>query len=132
MNKIIIFTCNVTFLYFYKQGSISNLGTSCLASSKRSTRSRARLRLLSLKKLVAKPKFPIRPVLPIRCTYSSTSDGRSKFITCRTCGISKPIMKNKLVITVLFYSFHFTSNILTSGRNGCCYENWSMTRTETS
>lgn len=36
------------------------------------------------------PRFPIRPVRPMRWTYSSTSLGRSKFMTCFTCGISKP------------------------------------------
>lgn len=65
-------------------------------------------RLLSLKKEVASPitnhvtsnqpisssdylpTLPTRPVRPIRWTYSSISLGKSKLITWRTLGISRP------------------------------------------
>lgn len=36
------------------------------------------------------PRLPTRPVRPMRWTYSSMSPGRSKLITCFTCGISSP------------------------------------------
>ena len=68
----------------------SQLGSSWFDSIMSSTSSFTKLRFLSLKKDVAKPRLPIRPVRPIRCTYSSTSDGRSKLMTCFTLGISRP------------------------------------------
>lgn len=42
------------------------------------------------KKDIALPVFPQRPVRPIRWTYSSMEEGRSKFTTCCTCSISSP------------------------------------------
>lgn len=36
------------------------------------------------------PRFPTRPVRPMRCTYSSMSLGKSKFMTCLTLEISSP------------------------------------------
>lgn len=59
----------------------THLGTSCLASTSNSMRSLESERLVSLKKEVATPRLPMRPVRPMRCTYSSTSEGRSKLIT---------------------------------------------------
>ena len=66
------------------------LGTSCLEWMRISIRSLQMLRFLSLKKEVANPRFPTRPVRPMRCTYSSMSLGRSKFTTCFTLGMSRP------------------------------------------
>lgn len=43
------------------------------------------------KKDTALPVFPHRPVLPMRCTYSSMSFGRSKFTTCWTSSMSNPL-----------------------------------------
>ena len=43
-----------------------------------------------LKKLVAFPLCPMRPVLPILCTNSSISDGKSKLMTCLTLSMSSP------------------------------------------
>lgn len=37
------------------------------------------------------PRFPTRPVRPIRWTYSSMSLGRSKLITCFTLEMSRPL-----------------------------------------
>lgn len=48
--------------------------------------------------IVNLPKFPTRPVRPIRCTYSSTSLGKSKLITCFTLGISKPLAATYKII----------------------------------
>uniref|UniRef100_W8C5Y1 Protein cappuccino n=1 Tax=Ceratitis capitata TaxID=7213 RepID=W8C5Y1_CERCA len=70
--------------------SSRKLGISCFVSMSNSNRSPHILRFFSLKNDVATPRLPIRPVRPIRCTYSSTSEGRSKLITCFTCGMSKP------------------------------------------
>merc|ERR1719317_105568 len=69
----------------------SQLGNSWLLSTINSIRSLTRLRFLSLKKEVANPRFPMRPVRPILWTYSSTSPGRSKLMTCFTFGMSKPL-----------------------------------------
>lgn len=44
-----------------------------------------------LKKDTARPVFPQRPVLPMRWTYSSMLLGRSKFTTCCTCSMSRPL-----------------------------------------
>uniref|UniRef100_A0A182VF21 Uncharacterized protein n=1 Tax=Anopheles merus TaxID=30066 RepID=A0A182VF21_ANOME len=65
-------------------------GISCPVSASRRTSPFATLRFFSLKKEVAVPRLPIRPVRPMRCTYSSTSAGRSKLITCFTFGMSSP------------------------------------------
>lgn len=40
--------------------------------------------------LILLPRFPTRPVRPIRWTYSSMSLGRSKLITCFTLEMSRP------------------------------------------
>lgn len=40
--------------------------------------------------VVVLPRFPTRPVRPIRWTYSSMSLGRSKLITCFTLEMSRP------------------------------------------
>lgn len=88
----------VTHLLFepgpYDRDSIarasSQLGSSWFDSIISSTSSFTKFRFLSLKKDVAKPRLPMRPVRPMRCTYSSTSDGRSKLMTCLTLGMSRP------------------------------------------
>lgn len=66
------------------------------------------------------PRLPIRPVRPIRWTYSSMSDGRSKLMTCLTCGMSKPraatcrkIWKSKNLKNNTYYILNFTILIFT-------------------
>ena len=55
-------------------------GTSCFVSVRSVISSSAIFAFFSLKNAVAQPVLPARPVRPIRCTYSSISDGRSKLI----------------------------------------------------
>lgn len=43
------------------------------------------------KKDTALPMFPHRPVLPMRCTYSSMCLGMSKLTTCWTWSMSSPL-----------------------------------------
>ena len=62
-----------------------------LTSERTFTRALAILSSLPrLKKLVAFPLCPMRPVLPILCTNSSISDGKSKLMTCLTLSMSSP------------------------------------------
>ena len=69
----------------------SHDGISCFDSTNKVSRSRQTFLLRSLKNDVARPRFPTRPVRPIRCTYSSMSLGRSKLTTCFTLGMSSPL-----------------------------------------
>ena len=70
---------------------LSLSGTSCFASDSKSTNPGAIFIFDSLKNEVAHPVLPARPVRPIRWTYSSTSDGKSKLITWRTFEMSNPL-----------------------------------------
>ena len=95
-------------------------GTGCLASVNIFTRSATiPPSVLKSKKLVALPVFPTRPVLPILkreimvnlkdqtnmiylWTYSSTSFGMEKLMTCVTLLISKPLAATAVATRIGF------------------------------
>lgn len=79
----------------------SHDGMSCLVSTSKVSRSRQTLRFRSLKNDVANPRFPTRPVRPMRWTYSSMSLGRSKFTTCFTFGMSSPLAATYIKFSIL-------------------------------
>lgn len=78
-------------------------GTSCLASTRRSNKSLVIFIFLSLKNEVARPRFPTRPVRPMRCTYSSISLGKSKLITCFTFEMSSPLAATAVATKLGFF-----------------------------
>ena len=79
-------------------------GTSCFVSVRSVISSSAIFAFFSLKNAVAQPVLPARPVRPIRCTYSSISDGRSKLITWRTFGISNPRAATAVATKIGFWA----------------------------
>lgn len=84
--------------------------------------------------LMNSPRFPTRPVRPMRWTYSSMSLGRSKLMTCFTLQISRPRAATCDVATVISITAVQHNRQAFTKHSGythsCCNHNGATSRAE--